>query len=226
MKKIIISIFMISCLVSNLYSTPTINGPTGLITVPTAEALKFREVNVGIDYFMKDIEDTTKDHYFYKLNLGTFQNCELGIIGGSFLEEGVLLNVKYFALNEEDRFPLALALGIENLSSKLNSSLYMVASKKFRGGFNGHVGFNANFKSENESSRIIPNMMGGIEYFFSDLISVMVDFKGDDDFYKINLGSNYHVSDFLVFNMHFLDVGSVSNTGSSLNIGCVISKFM
>ena len=211
---------------SSISASPTLYGPSGLITVPTAEALRFRELNIGVDYFMKDMDQQDLDQVYYKLNLGTFQNCELGLVGGTVPEEGVFVNVKYFAVNEEERFPLSLALGIENLSSKLNSSVYMVASKKFRGGLNGHIGFNACFKSEGDSSRVVPNMMGGVEYFFSDFVSLVADIKGDDDYYNVNLGANYHVLDYLMLRLHYLDVGNVNNQGSSINFGAVITKFM
>lgn len=78
-------------------AAPTLYGPSGLITVPTAEALRFRELNIGVDYFMKDMDQQDLDQVYYKLNLGTFQNCELGLVGGTVPEEGVFVNVKYFA---------------------------------------------------------------------------------------------------------------------------------
>src|SRR5688572_8932969 len=35
---------------SAIWATPTINGTTGLIRIPTAESLQYKEFNIGFDY--------------------------------------------------------------------------------------------------------------------------------------------------------------------------------
>ena len=35
---------------TSLFSAPTVNGSTGLIIVPTAEALKYKEGNIALDF--------------------------------------------------------------------------------------------------------------------------------------------------------------------------------
>ena len=49
--------------ISSLQASPTIYGPTGLIEVPTAESIAYKQVNVAVDYSInnnKDISPTAK----------------------------------------------------------------------------------------------------------------------------------------------------------------------
>ena len=50
MKKIIYGLLAIIALTIQATAAPTLKGPTGLIVVPTAESLKYKEFNVSIDY--------------------------------------------------------------------------------------------------------------------------------------------------------------------------------
>ena len=72
-----------------------------------------------------------KNHFFYKFNLGSFENWELGILGGSFLDEGVFVNMKYFLMSNQEENPLSIAAGIERLGSKSDLATYLVTSKRF-----------------------------------------------------------------------------------------------
>ena len=66
MKRIIITLLTI--LLSTLvHAIPTIQGPSGLITVPTAESLKYKEFNFAIDSILN--EDDKSQSLYYKVIL-------------------------------------------------------------------------------------------------------------------------------------------------------------
>ena len=53
MKKWI-NICFIIIVSGSVYATSSLSGPTGLVTIPTAEALKYKEFNVGYDYIVSE----------------------------------------------------------------------------------------------------------------------------------------------------------------------------
>lgn len=187
MKKIIYGLISIITLAVTLTAAPTIKGPTGLIVVPTAESLKYKEFNVSMDYNYDPLVD--KLDWFYKVNLGTFKNWELGIVGGVVPTEGVYVNAKYYLMSDNTRYPLSIALGFQGLSSLTESEVYLVASKKFQDGIRVHLGFTANFSKE----EITPSVMGGLEYFLSNQTSILTDITGEEKIYLLNAGIRHEI---------------------------------
>ena len=77
MKTVAFLLMGLVLLSSALYADATFYGPTGLIAVPTAESLQYKEYNVAVDYAISSqLQD--RSQWFYKMNLGTFKNCVLG----------------------------------------------------------------------------------------------------------------------------------------------------
>lgn len=187
--------------VSTLTAAPTINGPTGLIMVPTAESLQYKEMNVALDY---KLSNTTQQH-FLKFNFGEFKGVELGIVGGSVPTEGVFVNAKYYLMSDNTRFPLSIAIGAENLGSKRNTGVYMVASKKFQGGVNGHFGFYAGFEENNE---LDPSIMGGVEWILDNRISLLADLVGKRRKYTLNGGLRFAIYPDFHLRAAILDMGN------------------
>ena len=65
--------------ISKGFASPTIYGPTGLIEMPTAESIAYKQVNLAVDYSLtnsdpnNDLNSTDpENHFFYKFN---FNNC-------------------------------------------------------------------------------------------------------------------------------------------------------
>lgn len=198
----------------------TINGSTGLLTVPSAEALKYKEISVGYDYLFSD-RDRDEDAFFYKATLGTFQDWEIGVVGGSEPDEGMFLNVKYYMMSDNSRYPVMVAIGMENLSSEDNTSVYMVASKRFKGGLSGHFGFRALFSDE-----IDPSIMAGLEYFVNNNIVLITDISGQQQDYAVNSGIDYQLSPEVTIRAAILDIGKVSDEGLRYSMGIVLAKFL
>lgn len=200
-----------------VFSASTIKGPTGLVTMPTAEALKYKEVDFSLDY---DISSASKNinEIYYKVNLGTFKNWELGIVGGTVPTEGVFLNAKYYLISDASRYPLSLAIGLQNLASRSSTNLYLVATQKFQGGLTGSLGFNFNFSIQDAS------LMAGLEYFATNQISLVTDVKGENKNYLWNAGLRYYLLPDLHVRVACLDITNVSNTFYTFGIS--YSKFL
>jgi len=178
---------------------PTINGPTGLVTMPTAEVMEYKESMVAFDY-QSNISDSNANQSFYKMNVGALENTEFGFVGGSRPEEGVFLNFKWAMSSNAERFPLKMAVGFENLTSNQRSDFYIVTSKKLRVDIGFHAGFKALFADELGLS-----FMVGTDYSYSDDLVVMADFSSfQGGNYYLNVGANYKLMELTsIDNLYF-----------------------
>ncbi|MBI60410.1 hypothetical protein CL657_04250 [bacterium] len=171
------------------YSLPNITGSTGLITMPTAEILKYREYNVAIDYNL-NLDSSTSSEYYYKFNVGALDNVELGFVGGTNPAEGVFLNLKWNLSSNTGRFPLLMAIGFENLTSTNESDFYIVSSKKLRSDLGLHAGFKALFNDEVEVG-----FMTGLDYAYSESLLIFSDITNTgNSYYTFNASSLYKLS--------------------------------
>jgi len=217
MKKLLL---LLSILYSTLlFAIPTIQGPSGLISVPTAESLKFKEFNIAVDSILN--EDEKSQSLYYKVNLGTFQNWELGFVGGKTPTEGVFINAKYYLLSDNSKFPLSIAIGLQNLASKSLTDVYMVISKRFKGGFIGHFGFNANFSNKD----IDPSIMGGVEYLLNEYISIIGDIDGKRQTYVGNAGVALYLTESFVIRGAVLDLGN-NDKSRDISLGVSYTQFL
>lgn len=180
---------------SVLLAKQSIDGLSGLIQMPTAEVIKFQEFEIDADYDLNvDSNNSLYTNYQYKINIGTFENLEMGIVRGKIPAEGVYFNAKYLLLTEQNRYPLAVALGTKNIGSKTNSQAFLVLSKPFPQNIHMHLGFRAVFEDKLRSAV----MLGG-EYIFNDFISAQAEILENSSNYSLNAGiylkpfSNFHV---------------------------------
>ncbi|MBH37690.1 hypothetical protein CL658_01520 [bacterium] len=168
---------------------PSINGTTGLITMPTADILKYREYNVAIDYNL-NLDTRNPSEYYYKINVGALENTEVGFVGGSNPSEGVFINFKWHLSSNTGRFPLLMAIGFENLTSTHNSDFYIVSSKKIRSDLGLHGGFKALFKE-----KVVPGFMAGIDYAYNESLLIFGDLTNTgDNYYTVNVSTLYKLS--------------------------------
>ncbi len=209
-----------------VYAGPTIYGPTGLIEMPTAESIAYKQINVAVDYSMannSNNQEPTDPEYFYKFNLGSFENWELGVLGGSFLEEGVFVNMKYFLMSNQDENPLSIAAGIERLGSNSELSSYLVTSKRFSGGIHGHFGFKAFFQSSLFASAMI-----GFEYFSDEKVSFLADITGVKNHkYVLNAGTKIFIDNDISLRLYLIDITkSKSDQETLYTFGLSLSKYI
>ena len=222
----LIALWISICLVC-LNADPTIYGPTGLIEMPTAHSIGYKQVNVAVDYAIdnsnKDSNKDSDNHFYYKFNLGSFQHWELGILGGSFLDEGVFVNMKYFLMSNQEENPLLIAAGFERIGSKSDLATYLTASKRLEGGLNLHFGFKAFFQKGLNASA----MFGG-EYFSSEKLSLLADITGDkNDSYVLNGGMRVYLENNVSMRIYLIDITKSREKKETLyTFGLSLSKYL
>ena len=212
-------------LTTTLFASPTVYGPTGLIEMPSAESIAYKQVNVAVDYSINNQEENAneKNNVYYKLNLGSFENWELGILGGSFLDEGVFVNMKYFLMSNQEENPLSIAAGLERVGSKNDLATYLVTSKRFDGGLHGHFGFKAYFQNNLYASAMI-----GIEYFSDEKISFLADVTGEkNDSYVLNGGTKIFIDNDVAMRIYLIDITKSRKAKETLyTFGLSLSKYI
>ena len=219
MKKLyLIILFIINSL--SLIAAPTLNGPTGLITMPTAHSLHYKEFSFSYDYLTKT-KPNMADRWAYSLNLGTFENLEIGAIGGKNPGEGVFLNIKYFVSSGNERFPLTFAVGFENLSSYHESDFYLVVSKQMQSDFSIHGGFKGVF-----SDTLNPFLMAGCEYNYTEKLRLLADVNGEQETYYLNTGLSYNFYNSFSFRLYLTDLLDNSPDGRYISSGIAINKLL
>ncbi len=198
-QKIFFPLFCLMALVflvTEVQALPTIGGTSGLVRMPTAQGLKYKEFNIGLDYISQQAVSGSS-RMLYKANLGTLDGLEIGFVGQG-QQEGVFINLKYYLLSDNTEQPLMMALGIDNISSFNKTDIYMVASKIFKGGFSMHLGFLAPL----QGGATNPSLMLGTEYYFSESLSLAVDTVGQNSVYDMAAGLRFRTSNNLIFNIH------------------------
>jgi hypothetical protein len=133
-KKIIgLSIACALYMTAAVQAAPAINGSTGLINTPSADALREGQVSLGY-YHLKDGQAGS-------ITFHAAKNLEIGAAGfrldGHFDKTSV--NAK-LALVPEKLFIPGLAVGVVDAADKEERSIYAVASKALPLGFRVHVG--------------------------------------------------------------------------------------
>jgi len=191
--------------------TPTITGSTGLIRMPTADVLPYKNINVGLDIGNNNI--TNKTSFMYKMNLGTFQGMELGFVGmddsQGMAKEGVFVNMKYALSTDSSPYPLLLAIGVENLSSFTDSDVYMVATKYLKDGPKLHFGFMGDFPGK----KFRPLGMFGFEFpFFLDDMYMQVDMFGGETLFQGDLGIRWYMNESFTWHANIVNMTATSDT--------------
>ena len=224
MKKVLLVLFLLNF---TLFASPTVYGPTGLIEMPSAESIAYKQVNFAFDYSIASVEgdedDQSDPQFFYKFNLGSFENWELGILGGSFLDEGVFVNAKYFLMSNQEENPLSIATGVERLGSKDEVSAYLVTSKRFNGGLHGHFGFKAFFQQSLYAAAMI-----GFEYFSDEKIAFLFDVSGEqNENYVLNAGTKIFIDTDVSLRIYLIDLTKSRAAEETLyTFGISLSKYI
>jgi hypothetical protein len=208
-KFLLLAIFVAlifgECAAEDLFPAPCINGATGIVRMPSADVLPYRNFNVGFDYGINS--ETNNQILFYKMNLGTFQGLELGIVGGTSNgegapREGVFINMKYSLAAGSYDNPLFLAIGVENLSSYHQTDVYMVATRSFQDGPRLHFGFMGDFPGE----KFRPLGMLGFDFPLWENFLVMFDTLAGETIFQLDAGIRWYLSPTTVLNISALNI--------------------
>jgi len=219
--KVIITVIFILILfpsISGAYSPhlfpgPGIMGSTGLLRMPSADVLPYKNFNIGVDYGVDS--DTNDPILFYKMNLGTFQGLEMGIVGGtkenvdsgggseSNVKEGVFINLKYSLSTDNSGTPLLLAIGVENLSSYNDTDIYMVATRYLKEGPKIHFGFMGLFPGD----KFTPLGMLGFDFQLGQGgILLLTEMFAGESIFQVDIGARMYFSPTLTANISGLNL--------------------
>lgn len=192
--------------------TPTITGSTGLVRMPTADYLPYKNVNIGLDIGGNLISD--KNSFFYKMNLGTFQGLEIGFVGTDntqgMAREGVLINMKYSLSTDSSPYPFLFAVGVENLSSYNNTDVFMVCTKYFKDAPKFHFGFMGDFPGSNKFRPL--GMIGFEMALFYENLYWQFDALAGEVVFEANTGIRWYVNESFTWHLNFVNFNSDVNT--------------
>lgn len=185
--------------------TPTITGSTGLIKMPTGDVLDSKDFNVAVDYVFDGSAASSattvsdlKGTWQYKANVGSFmgytKGMELGFVGRTEkvtnrFKEGVFINLKYSLSSSDDPDALHLAIGVENLTSLMESDAYMVASKYFKGGAGVHFGAMFDFPNYNKFRPL--GMLGLNMPVGNQAFTIMGELFSGESVFQVDAGLRY-----------------------------------
>lgn len=215
-KRMILSlvIFNLALLISpalaypEVFPSPAVNGATGVVRIPSADVIPYKNLNVGADFGTSISSfSTTESAVSYKMNLGTFNGVELGIIGGTNrdsgeMREGVFVNAKMSLSSGEESYPLLLAIGVENLFSFTQTDVYMVATKYFKQGPKITFGFMADFPD----NRFRPLGLLGVEQALGDSLFLAGDMLLGETLSQVNAGAKFYFTPIFSLNFYALNV--------------------
>ncbi len=192
-----------------VFPAPAINGSSGVVRIPSADVIPYKNFNIGADFGAKFLPSfsSSESTVFYKMNLGTFHGVELGIVGGTEknsgqLREGVFVNMKLSLSTGEDPYPLLLAIGVENLFSYTETDVYMVATKYLKQGPRLTFGFMADFPE----NKFRPLGIAGIELPIANSLFVTSDLLAGETLFQLNAGARFYFTPIFSLNLSGLNL--------------------
>ncbi len=193
---LIVLIFLSFFSAANAYFPFTsLTGASGLTRIPDANVLPYKNWNLATDYgaLYTNNGNQQQPAFYYKANLGSFRNFEMGLVGGldsagQQLRDGVYVNMKYAPSIGDGSDPLLLAIGVENLASKTQTGVYMVATKPFVQGPSLSFGFLADFPG----NKFRPLGMAGLDIPVGTM-SFLVDLFAGESLVQLNGGLRYRL---------------------------------
>ncbi|MBU1026325.1 MAG: hypothetical protein KKA31_01180 [Candidatus Margulisbacteria bacterium] len=209
LTTLIISLTCAAFAFPQVFPAPAINGPSGVVRIPSADVIPYKNFNIGSDFGASFLQGaaTTETSVFYKMNLGTFHGVELGIVGGTEkdtgeLREGVFVNMKLSLSTGEEPNPLLLAIGVENLFSYTQTDVYMVATKYFEQGPRLTFGFMADFPEQ----KFRPLGMAGVEIPLAQTLILTGDMLAGETMSQFNAGARFYFSPIFSLNISALNL--------------------
>lgn len=193
-----------------VFPAPALSGPTGLVRIPSADIIPYKNFNVGLDYgsvMSSNGQVSSEGVVNYVMNLGAFHGLELGIVGGTDkttnkLREGVFVNMKLSLSTGDEPDPLLLALGVENLFSYTQTDVYMVATKYFKVGPKLTFGFMADFPDY----KFRPLGVLGVETGISNNLFLLADMMAGETLFQANGGVRFYFTPIFSLNISGLNL--------------------
>lgn len=203
-------LFCLPSLAEPVIATPAMNGPTGLVRIPSADIIPYKNFNLGANYgtlITSANQPSSEGVVSYVMNLGAFHGLEVGIVGGTDratrkLREGVFVNMKLSLSTGDEPDPLLLALGVENLFSYTQTDVYMVATKYFKAGPKLTFGFMADFPDY----KFRPLGLLGLDLGVSNNLFLVADLMAGETLFQVNGGVRYYITPIFSLNISGLNL--------------------
>ena len=183
MRRIAIVLVLLALAALPAAASSSLLGPTGLLLIPTADALAATQWNVGGSSFSADEEDVTAVY----ANMGLWKGLEVGAswFNGDDADSELLLNAKV-RLPQPVPVKLSLAAGVMDITDAIDATPYLVASHMIGGGLVMRQGFcTAPQVHLGVGGGMLDGLFGGVSAVVAEKISVMAEYDGSD----VNLGA-------------------------------------
>jgi len=208
-----IAALLLTALPVAAWAGPSLLGPSGLVTVPTAETLGMAQWNVGASaLWVEDGDDVSLLH----ANVGLLPKLEVGV-ARTDLAEGeaeTLVNAK-LGLWLPIPGKISLAAGVEDITDQVDRSAYAVASHTLGAGLvltegkvtypQVHVGIGGGR---------FDGLFGGVSVTIGGRVLAMAEYDGDD----VNLGATWPLA------MNLTGTVAVLNGLEDLGAGVALSS--
>jgi hypothetical protein len=167
-------------------AAPSFLGPTGLVLIPTADALGKSGFNVGL--FRFDAEDRG-DVNMYAANIALDEHFEIGFTRRKpeYFSSETFLNGKYVFHRETEAHP-AVAVGVIDFTGEVDTTAYVTVSKVLGREYRWRYG-------EVVSPRLhfgvgggqLDGIFGGISAAVAKRVMLMAEYDSND----LNLGAHF-----------------------------------
>jgi hypothetical protein len=191
---------------------PSFRGYTGLVLLPTADALMKGEWNAGV--FSEAVSSETINSYI--ANYGVVDNLEVGFDrfrSDTDAKAGTLINLKYeFFRTCPERF--GVAAGIIDLTNDLDTSVYLVGSAsliKRPSVWYGevlaprvHVGFGGG---------LLRSLFGGFSTWFGNRVQLVAEWDSNN----VNVAGKFRITPDVTIQAGGLNLAEHANPGTALD---------
>lgn len=185
-------------------------GYTGLVRIPTADALDENEYHVGV--FTLNLEEGA-DSTIYAASLGLAEGLEVGFARHSPEEGGgqTYVNAKYTFLQDTEAHP-AVAAGVTDLTDQVDSTPYIVASKALWGRHQTRFGEMGSVRVHfGVGGGSLDGMFGGVSAALGDRLLLMAEYEGEE----FNFGVRLAIGEYL--RIHGAALGGFSDVGLGIS---------
>ena len=179
---------LVALLSASAAADPSYFGYTGLLRVPTAEALSDQAFNAGIFHIERDELD---DPDIYAGNLGVGEGLEVGlaVIRREAGTDDVFINGKY-AFRPARAGKPAFAAGIIDVASEVDATVYLTMTQTFGRAYETPYGtFSAGEFHVGFGGGQLDGIFGGLAANVSPDLKLMLEYDTED----FNLGARFRV---------------------------------
>tara|TARA_A100001015_G_C15023112_1_gene729047 strand:+ start:1199 stop:1876 length:678 start_codon:yes stop_codon:yes gene_type:complete len=224
--KVIVKLWMILILTTQVQGFASLYGPTGILKIPTAEVMNTKEYNLSSDLAL-NTNKNNQSLYMNALNIGIIKNTEFGILSNSELSDGVYLNAKWNLKPYSERLPFKTAIGLKNFPSNSKADFYLVGTKRIQKDTTLHFGNSNKFANKVHSSVFL-----GVFYTYTEDVFFASDISSEsDNTYNFSLGVYSKIfkerfNNNLYFKGTILNLIKNSTEDSYISLGINYTNFM